>query len=210
VKRVPEPRVPIDGFTLLEVLAATLIFAMVVTVLIGSSGEAIHQIGVTTTRLEAGELADRELALLEALLNSQQPLPEDKEEERDDFLIRVVSRPALEDLEDGASAGNNSLLALGSGGGASGGSAPVGLSTILNLHAPGIDAFLLRYDITVEWLDEIRPAEVRRITYAFDWDGARAALPDLFEAASGTEGSDSSNPLENAPSDLLEQLPGAL
>lgn len=194
------------GFTLLEVLAATLIFAMVVTVLIGSSGEAIHRIGLTTTRLEASELADRELALLEALLNNQQPLPEDKEEERDDFLIRVVSRPALEDLDEGASAGNSTLLALGGG---SGGSAPGGLSAILNLHAPGIDAFLLRYDITVEWIGDVRSDQVRRTTYAFDWDAARAALPDLFQEASGDAGDDASNPLDEVPSELLEQLPGA-
>ena len=200
-----------NGFTLLEVLAATLIFTMVVTVLIGTSGEAVHRIGLTTTRLEASELADRELALLEALLNNQQALPEDKEEAREDYVIRVISRPALEDLEAGASAANNALIASGAGSAGGNAGSIGGLGAVLNLHAPGIDAFLLRYDIIVEWtLDDVRFDQIQRTTYAFDWEGARAALPDLFQEASGADSGNSDNPLDGAPSELINQLPGGL
>ena len=53
------------GLTLLEVLAAAMIFAMVMTVLIGTSSNAVHHVGVSARRLEAGLVADNLLSDLE-------------------------------------------------------------------------------------------------------------------------------------------------
>ena len=46
------------GLTLLEVLAAAMIFAMVMTVLIGTSSSAVHRVGMSARRLEANTVAD--------------------------------------------------------------------------------------------------------------------------------------------------------
>lgn len=175
------------GFTLLEVLAAAMIFAMVVTVLISTSGAAVHQAGLSASRLEASLIAEQELALLESFLNTQRTPPEDKEEIRDRFAVRVYSEPALDDFGGvgaGGGLGSSAASGLGSGSGASAGA---GVAAILAIEAPGLDAFLLRYEIRVEWIEGALPATVRRTTYAFDWEGARAALPDLFPAAGGLE-----------------------
>ena len=53
------------GLSLLEVLAAAMIFAMVMTVLISTSSTAVYHIGASVRRLEASMLADRILADLE-------------------------------------------------------------------------------------------------------------------------------------------------
>lgn len=168
-------RRPRHGFTLLEVLAAALIFALAVTVLIGTSSVGVQMASVSARRLEASLLADAELAQIEMLLNSQHTPPQAKEETDDIFALRVLVEPALgpsESEEEAAGEGVGSLAA------------------ILATQAPGLEAFLLRYEIRVEWLEGVRPMLVRRTTFAFDWEGARAALPDLFAAGldGGLEG----------------------
>lgn len=190
------------GFTLLEVLAASLIFSMVVTVLIGSSTETVQRALISVNRLEASQIADRELALLETLLNMQQTPPEDKEEFDEEFVIRVISSPALEDLDGGESGGGSGFPSLSGGGGG-------GLGSLLTLQAPGIDQFLLRYDIVVEWIEGANPSSLTRTTYAFDWEGARAALPDLFGDETGGEAGDNpANDLGGAATDALKLLSG--
>lgn len=185
------------GFTLLEVLAAAMIFAMVVTVLIGTSSSAVHQAGLSASRLEASLIAEQELALLESYFNTQASPPEEKEEIRDRFAIRVYSEPAIGDFGAG----------LGAGPDASGGpnAAALGLGALLASEAPGIDQFLRRYEIRVEWIEGALPETLRRTTYGFDWEGARAALPELFQAGEGQ----SAEGAEGAPGGpgTLPQLP---
>jgi hypothetical protein len=181
------------------VLAAALIFAMVVTVLIGTSSAGVRMSGISATRLEANLIAEQELVRIETLLNAKRTPPEDSEETRDPYLVRVYSEPAIGDLGGG--------LAPGPDGG--------GLSSILALEAPGLDQFLLRYEIRVEWIEATGADSVRRTTYAFDWEGARAALPDLFQAGPGGE-EDPSDPEDpdresgesaDGPGRQLPQLP---
>jgi hypothetical protein len=153
-------------------LAATLIFVLAATVLIGTSSAGVRMAGVSATRLEASLLADAELAQIEMALNAQQTPPPEKEDTDDVFVIRVLVEPALESV--GNEAG--------------------GLASILATEAPGIEAFLLRYEIRVEWLEGTLPMSVRRTTFAFDWEGARNALPDLFGAGTEAEGLNSDDP----------------
>lgn len=187
------------GFTLLEVLAASLIFSMVVTVLIGSSTETVQRALISVNRLEASQIADRELALLETLLHMQRTPPQDKEEFDEEFVIRVISSPALEDLDGGESGGGSGFSSVSGG----------GPGSLLTLQAPGIDQFLLRYDIVVEWIEGANPSSLTRTTYAFDWEGARAALPDLFgDEAGGESGDNPANDLGDAATDALKLLSG--
>lgn len=170
---------------------------MVVTILIGSSTETVHRALVSVNRLEASQIADRELALLEAMLHTQKTPPQDKEQVHQEFLIRVVSSLAVEDL-GGLSEGNGG--SAGRGFPSLSGGAGTSPATLLSLQAPGIEQFLLRYDIIVEWIEGATPGTLTRTTYAFDWEGARAALPDFF-AQSGLGG-----PSDDAVDDLGDSL----
>jgi prepilin-type N-terminal cleavage/methylation domain-containing protein len=195
------------GFTLLEVLAATLIFSIVMVVLIGSSTEAVQRVGLSASRLEASALADRELARLESALRARLPPPEDYEETVDEFVIRVWSEPALEDLGGGAGAPATTRPSLdlsGDGGGVA------ALGPMIRMIAPGIEAFLLRYEIRVEWIEGVQPGSVGRTTYAFDWPGAQEALPDLFQQADPSGlGLGDPKALGGEAEALIDQLQGA-
>jgi len=198
------------GFTLLEVLAAVMIFAVVVTMLIGSSTETVQRARLAATRLEASALADQELARIEAALLQRAALPEDTEDTIDElFVVRVWSEPALDDLGGaggpGAAAPSESAIqAL-----ATGNSGASALGPLIALAAPGIEPFLLRYEIRVEWIDDAGPDQIRRTTYAFDWEGAAEALPDLFPSGDGSPalGGDATGG-ENTEA-LLKQLQNA-
>lgn len=197
------------GFTLLEVLGAVLIFVAAFAVLVGTSGELIQRVSATEIRLEASEIAERELAQLEASLAQQQKPPADRLQEGEDFTIRMWSEPAIDDLGGGGTPGRD-------GAGIDAGiSALVGgglIGPIIALEAPGLENFILRYEIRVEWGDFDPPDFVRRTTYAFDWEGARQALPDLFTQA----GSDGISSILDDPSaaggsvqELIDQIEGA-
>ena len=81
-----------SGFTLLEVLGAALIFVAACAVLVGTSGQLVQRVSDTELRLEASELAERELAQIEAVLASQQKPPEDRQEELEDFTLTKASK----------------------------------------------------------------------------------------------------------------------
>ena len=178
----PRPRsARTGGFTLLEVLAAAMIFAMVVTVLIGTSQSAVRQAGLSASRLEASLIAEQEIALLESFFNTQRTPPEDKEETRDRYAIRVYSEPAIDDF------GSDPIGASRGGEPAGPSAIASGVGSVLAIEAPGVDQFLRRYEVRVEWIEGALPETIRRTTYGFDWEGARAALPELFQAAEGEE-----------------------
>jgi len=82
------------GLTLLEVLAAAMIFAMVMTVLISTSSTAVHNVGVSARRLEANLVAEEMLADLEIQMK-QGIAPEIDENEltRDPYAMPRCSEP---------------------------------------------------------------------------------------------------------------------
>ena len=195
-----------DGFTLLEVLAAAMIFSVVVTVLVGSSSETVHRARISANRLEASQIADREIAILESLLSNRLTPPEDKEDTWEDFGVTVSSEPALEAdlaspnaLGDPLSQFSDATDGIGA------------LGALLSVNAPGIEGFLLRYEIVVEWEEGSVTQRLRRTTFAFDWEGARRELPDLFTSGDAGEDSDdgSSQSIDDLPegaAQLLKQL----
>jgi prepilin-type N-terminal cleavage/methylation domain-containing protein len=196
-----------NGFTLLEVLASAMIFAMVVTVLIGTSSNAVHRVGLSASRLEASLIAEEELALLESFLNTHRTPPDDKEETKDRFAVRVYSEPAVDDFGGG-------IVGSPEQSGDPGNSTPGSVAGILAAEAPGVDQFLLRYEIRVEWIEGALPETIRRTTYAFDWEGARAALPELFQAglnpdsnSTGEEDTDRESAPELIPGDPRRPTP---
>jgi hypothetical protein len=161
------------GLTLLEVLAAAMIFAMVMTVLIGTSSTAVHHIGTSARRLEANLVADEILADLEIRMNrGQAPEVEDLETEREQFTIQTTRSDLSLD------SGNS----LGSEGGGS-------VTAMLGAELPEVAKHLKQYDIEVSWFEQTGAQSVTRTTFAFDWELAAIEYSDLFaRAENGIDG----------------------
>jgi len=154
------------GLTLLEILAATLIFAMVMTVLIGTSSTAVHRVGVSARRLEASLVADEILADLE--IQMKQGLAPEADEFvslRDPYEIRVV-RSGL--IGDGA----DTVAGVG-----------LELASLVGAELPEVAKYLKQYDIEVRWTEQSGPQSVTRTTFAYDWQLAAVEFSELFAQA---------------------------
>jgi hypothetical protein len=168
------------GLTLLEVLAAAMIFSMVMTVLIGTSSTAVHNVGVSARRLEANMVADEILTNLEIEMKQGiAPKVGENESTRDQFAIRVFRTDLVQDpdADPVGSANATSSLAL-----------------MLGPDLPELAKHLKQYDIEVSWIEQNGPQIVSRTTFAFDWQTAATEFSDLFarsnQAGGGTERSD--------------------
>ncbi len=84
----------VQAFTMLEVLAAVSVLAIVYLVLASAAIEGLRAEGESLRRLEASLIADELLSDIEAQLNLALAMPESSEEiERDEFLVRIDVRP---------------------------------------------------------------------------------------------------------------------
>jgi prepilin-type N-terminal cleavage/methylation domain-containing protein len=182
------------GLTLLEVLAATMIFALVMTVLVGTSTTAVHRSGLSARRLEAGLVADAVVADLEIGMRKRTaPVLERSEWKTEDeageeeYSIRVLNRPIQEALaapatsvadevaaEAGASAPEPAATKIGGAG---------SIGTLLAGDLPEVAKHLHQYDVEVAWVGVDGPESVTRTTFAFDWQAAQAEFGELFAAA---------------------------
>jgi prepilin-type N-terminal cleavage/methylation domain-containing protein len=183
------------GLTLLEVLAATAIFSMVMTVLIGTSSTAVHRSGLAVKRLEANLLADAVVADLEIQMRKKiAPVVEKTEwtTEDEEYVIRVQNRSIQEALaapaetvgDEAADAATPTLPSPGAtqiAGGA-------GIGTLLAGELPEVAKHLRQYDIEIVWIGADGPESVTRTTFAFDWQAAQIEYAALFEAAGGETG----------------------
>lgn len=175
------------GLTLLEVLAAFLIFSLVFTVLVGTSQTAVHSQGLALRRLEASLIADEVLADLEVQIQQRlTPILADGLS-RELFEVEVTSSPFAAPAPDAgaaaAPAAGDALSLAGAGGGAA----------LLAASFPEAAPFLLRYDVVVRWMEAEGPQQIGRTTFAFDWETASVALADLFAVAGGGLGSEASD-----------------
>jgi type II secretory pathway pseudopilin PulG len=152
------------GFTLLEVLAAFLIFAVLFTVLAGTASEAFRSEGANRRRLEASLLADAKLAELE----EETPEIGEESEEDDIFLITTSVSPLTAEMlgleldldpdrgqEERRSRDDDGL-------------AP---TSILSPDTAQNEAPLRRIDLLVEWQEGDRNLVIRRSTIALDTSG---------------------------------------
>ncbi len=165
-----------QGLTLLEVLAAFMIFSIVFTVLVGSSQTAVRSQGLSLRRLAANELADAAMAELEIPM-ARRELPVIGEGERQEEIFTVRTRQS--DFAPEAS---------GDATGGPAGLAGLDAAAMLALQMPEVARFVQRYDVEVEWLEAGQPQRVQRTTFAFDWTGARETYAELFTAAGATLG----------------------
>lgn len=178
-----------DAFTLLEVLAAAIIFAMVVTVLVGTSSTAVHRIGTSTRELEADQLADSALADIEIQLQQGiAPAVEEEETEVEDFVVRTSRRSFAPEGTAASPAGRPARPVPGTLPSPSVAGSDV--ASLLGASLPEVARFLVEYDVEVSWLEQDAVHSVHRTTFAFDWESAATEYADLFARASagGTRG----------------------
>ncbi|MFK7897590.1 MAG: hypothetical protein AB8G23_17265 [Myxococcota bacterium] len=198
-----------SGLTLLEVLAATMIFALVMTVLVGTSSKAVHRSGTASKRLEANLVADAFLADLEIQINQRiAPTIEQAESNREDFTIQVARASLLGEATDGPNLG---LTGFGNGE-EDAGSGAREIAGLLAGDLPEVVKHLYQYDIDVSWIDSSGVQNVTRTTFAFDWQAAALEFSDLFNAGSegedpaaeGEEGDESEEAEDEALNELRE------
>jgi len=152
------------GLTLLEVLAAAMIFAMVMTVLISTSSTAVHNVGVSARRLEANLVAEEMLADLEIQMK-QGIAPEIDENEltRDPYAITIFRTDVFQGSENAASDGGG-----------------IDVASMLGAELPEVAKHLKQYDIEVSWVEQNGPQRITRTTFAFDWQTAAIEFSELF------------------------------
>jgi len=155
------------GLTLLEILAATLIFSMVMTVLISTSSTAVHHVGLSSRRLEASFVADEIIADLEIQMKQGiAPLVDDDASTRDQFQIRIVRSDLVDEV---------AAAATTEGG--------LDVVSLLGAELPEVAKHLKQYDIEVSWIEQNGPESVNRTTFAYDWQMASLEFSELFDRA---------------------------
>ncbi len=194
------------GLTLLEVLAATAIFSMVMTVLIGTSSTAVHRSGLAARRLEANLLADTVVADLEIEMRKKiAPVVEKTEwtTEDEEYVIRVQNRTIQEALaapvETVADEAEGAEAPALPGPGATQIGGGAGIGTLLAGELPEVAKHLRQYDIEIVWVGADGPESVTRTTFAFDWQAAQIEYAALFEAAGGATAEEETDPDGRAP-----------
>jgi hypothetical protein len=166
------------GLTLLEVLAAVMIFAMVMTVLIGTSTSAVHHVGVSSRRLEADLFADNLLSDLEIQIKQgKTPEIEDGEFTSEQFSIRMTRTEIFPDDPGGAAAAAIPLAGIAANAGGD-------ILSLLSAALPEVAGHLMQYDIEVSWLEQNGHQTVTRTTFAFDWQAAQGELAAFAQDAS--------------------------
>lgn len=206
------------GLTLLEVLAATMIFALVMTVLVGTSTTAVHRSGVAARRLEANLLADAIVADLEIDMRKQiAPVLERTEwtTEDENYVVRVQNRSIQEALAapaetvaDEVAEANGALSPGPSGPGATQIGGGAGIGTLLAGELPEVAKHLRQYDIEVVWIGPDGPESLTRTTFAFDWQAAKIEYAALFEGAGGTGDADASSDADEDADGRAPVVPG--
>lgn len=186
-----------SGLTLLEVLAATLVFSLVMTALIGTSSTGVHRVGQALRRLEADQVADAVVADLEIQMRKRiAPVIERSEwrteaaSEDEAYTIRVLNRSIQEALAAPATtvaeeAAGAAPVGESSGAGATRIGGGSGIGAMLATELPEVAKHLRQYDVEVIWNGPGGPESVTRTTFAFDWQAAQIEYQALFAAAGG-------------------------
>lgn len=177
-----------SGFTLLEVLAAVAVLAMVYTVLARVGIQGLRSEGDADRRIRASLVADDRLSLVEGQFLAGAAIPiGDTEENVDEFAVRVSVTPlemqvptVPEKLAERARERVSSTNDLRAAGPAAAGAAAKGqpAGSLFGARSAGEPAPGRHVVVSVAWDDAGTEKEVRRETFGLD---ARAAAP-LLEA----------------------------
>jgi prepilin-type N-terminal cleavage/methylation domain-containing protein len=167
------------GFTLLEVLAAIAVLALVYTALARAAMQGLAHEGDASRRLQASLIADQVLGEIEAQLAAGVAPPAGRTEtEQEDFGVSVEVRP----FDLGAFALAAAENAAAERGAPSVGQAPqpTGGPALQLLTAPaGAPSPLFEVDVRVRWLEGQEEQEVSRTSFGADPATVAAALGEL-------------------------------
>jgi hypothetical protein len=170
---------PRAGLTLLEVLGAFALLAILYTVLAGKTIEGLRSEDQSRRRLEASLLADDRMTEIElALASGSVPPTGVAEEELERFRVvtevtplELPARPEPEADEERSLAARRAAR----------GRQEEEVPSLLEAPKSGTAPALLGIEVTVRWDDGIYERELRRTTYAVD----PAAVEAAFEAVAG-------------------------
>ena len=171
--------VGLRAFTMLEVLAAVSVLAIVYLVLANAAIEGLRAEGESLRRLEASLIADELLNDIEAQLNLALAMPESSEEiERDEFRVRIDIRQFDPELDSGGERTESA------------GVEAEDLATFLESEM-GIGFSILRtVEIEVSWTEGAGERSVVRRTFGYD----AVAAAEILGAAAGQDPTPGSGP----------------
>lgn len=195
------------AFTLIEVLAAVAVLAIVYTSLARAAMQGLANQGDAGRRLHASLLADRALGEVEALLAAgsaptlgEREIPPGPDE---DFAISVEVR-ALEGIGEALAASTPEVPAETDEDSAA---SPPGARGLLTAP-PGQPPPLLEIVVRVSWVEGVSEQEVSRTSFAADPTRVAAALADL--ASGGGDGGDGDGEPDDGDSGQADPMaPGA-
>jgi prepilin-type N-terminal cleavage/methylation domain-containing protein len=163
-------RIRRHGFTLLEVLLAVGVLAMVYTVLAGSAMQALRAEGEANRRLRASLLADGILTEMEAeLASGTAPQLGREEREEDEFTVTVEVSPLALALKQEAGTRPRSASLLSSG-------------------RRGDTSPLRQIQVKVAWVEGINDLAVTRTSFALDMEAAAPLLEEVAQAMEEAQG----------------------
>lgn len=165
------------GFTLLEVLGAVAVLALVYVVLAGAAIQGLRAEGDAGRRLRASELADRELASVEETLAlGTAPPPGVTTASEDEFEVETTVAPFAPPPELAAALAESEP----------------GAASLFEPTRPGDPGAVRSIEVRVRWDDGSGPREVVRATWAVDpiamQEAAQLAGLDAAAGAAGTPG----------------------
>jgi prepilin-type N-terminal cleavage/methylation domain-containing protein len=174
------------GFTLLEVLAAVAVMALVYSMLATAAIQGLRAEGDAGRRLRASLIADQRLTEIEAQIAvGQTPDVGTSETEDGDFIVRMDVEPL--DLQIGdTKASKRSRDRLERAVGARKDTKEEA-GSLLRRGGPNQPPMLRRVDLTVAWPEGGGEQQVRRTTYGIDAVAAAPLIEQLVAAAAAEQ-----------------------
>lgn len=206
--RGPLRQLRVAGFTLLEVMAAVAVLAIVYVTLARVGIVGLRAEGAADRRLRASLVADARLADLEAQLLAGQGLPVgDVDEQAGDFAVRVSVAPfdltlpappeaATKRLRDAKGAGDAARAAAGA--------APA--QSLFAPASPGQPGPSRRISVRVSWTEGADEDSVVRETYGLDPEAAAPILEALQAATEQQAGERESSAADDAAPDTTSPV----
>jgi prepilin-type N-terminal cleavage/methylation domain-containing protein len=181
----------LGAFTLLEVLAAVAILALVYTVLARVGIQGFRAEGGSDRRLRASLLADQVMAEVETQLEKGvAPELGEKVAPREDFEVRLKVTPSELELPARSDAATQRIQAAAAAKTSSGVSASAGKPgangpppSFFQPVGPGQPPPGRRIEVRVSWVDGATESDVVRETYGLDQSAAKTLLDGLDSAA---------------------------
>jgi prepilin-type N-terminal cleavage/methylation domain-containing protein len=155
----------LQGFTLLEVLAAVAILAIWYVVIAAVATDGLRKQGISIRSMEASEIASRIISEIEATtLDGSAPEHLDEESEEGNFSVRVLVLPfdfaGSEDADPVSEPGTDPDL-----------------KTLLKTEMPGFTRHMVSIHVNVSWPEGQARRAVNRTSFAFNLETARKIYP---------------------------------